>query len=60
MVELNPGADPISNTPYRLKTPELQELSIQLKDLLDLGIIRPSISLWGAPVIFIKKKDGSL
>jgi hypothetical protein len=40
--------------------PELFELKMQLKELLDLGIIRPSVSPWGAPVIFVKKKDGSL
>jgi hypothetical protein len=45
--------------PYRMLTPELQELKMQLKELLDLGLIRPSVSPWGAPVIFIRKKDGS-
>ena len=59
-IELKPGAEPISKTPYRMTTPELRELQIQLKELLDLGLIRPSISPWGAPVIFVKKKDGSL
>ena len=44
--------------PYRMSTPELQELKMQLKELLDLGLIRPSVSPWGAPVIFIRKKDG--
>jgi hypothetical protein len=39
---------------------ELCELQMQLKELLDLGLIRPSVSPWGAPVIFVKKKDGSL
>ena len=39
---------------------ELMELKEQLKDLLDKGFIRPSISPWGAPVLFVKKKDGSL
>jgi hypothetical protein len=39
--------------------PELQELKMQLKELLDLGLIHPSVSPWGAPVIFIRKKDGS-
>jgi len=41
-------------------SPELCELQMQLKELLDLGFIRPSISPWGAPMIFVKKKDGSL
>ena len=39
---------------------ELKELKAQLKDLLDKGVIRPSISPWGASVLFVKKKDGSL
>ena len=39
---------------------ELKELKEQLKDLLDKGFIRPSISPWGAPVLFVRKKDGSL
>jgi hypothetical protein len=43
-----------------MTTPEVCELEIQLKELLDLGIIRPSVSPWGALVIFVKKKDGSL
>jgi hypothetical protein len=59
-IELKPGADPISKTPYRMTAPELCELQMQLKELLDLGLIRPSVSPWGAPVIFVKKKDGSL
>jgi hypothetical protein len=42
-----------------MSTPELQELKMQLKELLDLGLIHPSVSPWGAPVIFIRKKDGS-
>jgi hypothetical protein len=45
--------------PYRMSTPELQELKMQLKELLELGLIRPSVSPWVAPVIFIRKKDGS-
>ena len=44
---------------YQMLTPELQELKMQLKELLDLGLIRPSVSPWGAPVILIRKKDGS-
>jgi hypothetical protein len=42
-----------------MSTPELQELKMQLKELLDLGLICPSVSPWGAPVIFVRKKDGS-
>jgi len=59
-IELKPGTEPISKAPYRMTTPELRELQVQLQELLDLGMIRPSISPWGAPVIFVKKKDGSL
>jgi hypothetical protein len=56
-IDLKPGTEPIARTPYRMSTPELQELKIQLKELLDLGLIRPSV--WGAPVVFIWKKDRS-
>ena len=59
-IELKPGSEPISKTPYRMTVPELCELQMQLKELLDLRLIRPSVSPWGAPVIFVKKKDGSL
>jgi hypothetical protein len=58
-IDLKPGTEPIARTPYRMSTPELQELKMQLKELLDLGLIHPSVSPWGAPVIFIRKKDGS-
>ena len=58
-IELKPSAEPISKTLYRMTVPELCELQMQLKELLDLGVIRPSVSPWGAPVIFVKK-DGSL
>jgi hypothetical protein len=57
-IDLKPGIEPIARTPYRMSTPELQELKMQLKELLDLGLIRPNLSLWGAPIIFIRKKDG--
>lgn len=59
-IQLKPGAKPIYETPYRMKTLELQELQIQLKELLDLGFIKNNISPWGAPVVFVKKKDDSL
>jgi hypothetical protein len=59
-IDLKPGAEPISKTEYRMTAPELCELQMQLKELLDLGLVRPSVSPWGAPVIFVKKKDGSL
>ena len=44
--------------PYRMSTPELQELKMQLEEFLDMGLIRPSVSPWGVPFIFIQKKDG--
>ncbi|KAK9907242.1 hypothetical protein M0R45_000972 [Rubus argutus] len=53
-------ARPISITPYRMAPKELKELHTQIKGLLDLGFIRPSASSWGAPVLFVRKKDGSL
>ncbi|XP_074362139.1 uncharacterized protein LOC141702337 [Apium graveolens] len=56
-IELVPGAEPISKAPYRMAPLELQELKEQLQELLDRGFIRPSVSLWGAPVLFVKKKD---
>ncbi|GKA38575.1 reverse transcriptase domain-containing protein [Tanacetum coccineum] len=59
-IDLVPGATPIAKSPYRLAPSEMQELSGQLQELQDKGFIRPSYSPWGAPVLFVKKKDGSL
>ncbi|KAH0692437.1 hypothetical protein KY285_019534 [Solanum tuberosum] len=59
-IDLLPDTQPISIPPYRMAPTELKELKEQLKDFLDKGFIRPSISPWGAPVLFVKKKDGSL
>ncbi|CAA7045428.1 unnamed protein product [Microthlaspi erraticum] len=58
-IELEPGTAPISKTPYRMAPAELAELKKQIEDLLSKGFIRPSVSPWGAPVLFVKKKDGS-
>ncbi|GJS07797.1 putative reverse transcriptase domain-containing protein [Tanacetum coccineum] len=58
-IDLVPGAAPVARAPYRLAPSEMKELSEQLKVLFDKGFIRPSSSPWGAPVIFVKKKDGS-
>ena len=58
-IDLVLGAAPIARSPYRLAPSEVQELSKQLQELLDKGFIRPSFSPWGAPVLFVKKKDGS-
>nr|GEW13519.1 hypothetical protein [Tanacetum cinerariifolium] len=56
-IELIPGAEPISKAPYRMAPVELKELKDQLQELLERGFIRPSVSPWGAPVLFVKKKD---
>ena len=57
-VELLPGTGPISKAPYRMAPAKLRELKLQ--DLLDKGFIRRRVLPWGAPVLFVKKKDGSL
>ncbi|KAL5553968.1 hypothetical protein UlMin_041370 [Ulmus minor] len=59
-IELLPGTSPISKAPYRMAPAELKELKEQLQELLDKKFIRPSYSPWGAPVLFVKKKDGTL
>ncbi|KAJ9537987.1 hypothetical protein OSB04_030720 [Centaurea solstitialis] len=59
-IDLVSGAAPIAKAPYRLAPPEMQELSKQLEELLEKGFIRPSTSPWGAPILFVKKKDGSM
>ncbi|GJU59652.1 putative reverse transcriptase domain-containing protein [Tanacetum coccineum] len=58
-IDLIPGATPVARAPYRLAPSEMQELSNQLQELADRGFIRPSTSPWGAPVLFVKKKDRS-
>ena len=58
-IELKTDARPVSISPYRLAPVELEELKKQLNELLEKGLIRPSKSPWGAPVLFVKKKDGS-
>ncbi|GJU95793.1 putative reverse transcriptase domain-containing protein [Tanacetum coccineum] len=58
-IDLTPGAMPVARAPYRLAPLEMHELSNQLQELADRGFIRPSTSPWGAPVLFVKKKDGS-
>ncbi|GJX51076.1 putative reverse transcriptase domain-containing protein [Tanacetum coccineum] len=59
-IDLIPRAMPVAKSPYRLAPTEMQELSNQLKELQEKGFIRPSSSPWGAPVLFVKKKDGSV
>ncbi|GJR41116.1 putative reverse transcriptase domain-containing protein [Tanacetum coccineum] len=58
-IDLIPGAAPVARAPYRLAPSKMKELSEQLQELSDKGFIRPSSSPWGAPVLFVKKKDGS-
>ncbi|GJX07412.1 reverse transcriptase domain-containing protein [Tanacetum coccineum] len=58
-IELIPGAAPVARAPYRLAPAKMKELAEQLKELSDKGFIRPSSSPWGAPILFVKKKDGS-
>ena len=57
-IETIPNAEPPSRPPYRLGLAEQDEMEVQIQDLLDQGFIRPSHSPYGAPVIFIPKKDG--
>ncbi|GKE58733.1 putative reverse transcriptase domain-containing protein, partial [Tanacetum coccineum] len=58
-IDLVPGAAPVARAPYRLASSEMKELAEQLQELSNKGFIRPSFSPWGAPVLFVKKKDGS-
>ncbi|GJU31788.1 putative reverse transcriptase domain-containing protein [Tanacetum coccineum] len=58
-IDLYLGATPVARAPYRLAPSEMKKLSNQLQELADRGFIRPSTSPWGAPVLFVKKKDGS-
>ncbi|GKD42176.1 putative reverse transcriptase domain-containing protein [Tanacetum coccineum] len=58
-IELIPEVAPVACAPYRLAPAEMKELAEQLKELSDKGFIRPSSSPWGAPILFVKKKDGS-
>ncbi|KAG8473004.1 hypothetical protein CXB51_034923 [Gossypium anomalum] len=59
-IDLIQGTAPISIAPYRMAPAELKELKSQLQELTDKGFMRPSFSPWGAPVLFVKKKDGSM
>ncbi|GKG34691.1 hypothetical protein Tco_0437387, partial [Tanacetum coccineum] len=58
-IELIPRAAPVARAPYRLAPAKMKELAEQLKELSDKDFIRPSSSPWGAPILFVKKKDGS-
>ncbi|XP_073120313.1 uncharacterized protein [Henckelia pumila] len=59
-IDLIPSTVPISKAPYILAPTEMKELKEQIKELFDKGFMRPSFSPWGAPVLFVKKKDRSL
>ena len=59
-IEIVPGAGSVSKAPYRMAPNEMIELKKQIEELLEKGFIRPSVSPWGAPVLFVRKKDGSL
>jgi hypothetical protein len=59
VIELKPGTSPIYKTPHRMATPELAKLKEHIKELLGKGFIHPSSSPWGAPVIFVPKKDAT-
>jgi hypothetical protein len=59
-IDLIPGTAPIAKRPYRMAPTELAELKLQIADLQQKGYIRPSSSPWGAPVMFVSKKDGSM
>ena len=59
-IDLVPGMSLISIAPYRMSASELGELKSQLEELLEKQFIRPSVSPWGAPVLLVKKKDGSM
>ncbi|XP_052197391.1 uncharacterized protein LOC127804559 [Diospyros lotus] len=59
-IELMPGTQPVSKAPYRMALNELKELRVQLEELIEKGFVLPSASPWGAPVLFVRKKDGSM
>ena len=60
IIELMPGSRPIYKNPYRMGSEELPELKKQLDEQLRKGFIRPSVSPWGSPVLFVSKKDGTI
>lgn len=59
-INLIPGTTPISKVPYHMAPGELKELKVQLEEMLEKGFIRPSTSPWGAPVLFVRKKNETL
>jgi hypothetical protein len=59
-IDLVPRAVPVSKVPYRMSIQKLVEMKVQSKKMFDKGYIRPSVSPWGEPDLFVKKKDGTL
>jgi hypothetical protein len=59
IIDLLPGTGPLANRPYKMDIEELKELKQQLKEQLDKGFIQQSSSSWGAPILFVEKKDSS-
>jgi len=59
-IDLVLGATLVSKTPYRMSAPKLLEMKLQLQELLEKKYTMPSVSPWGAPVLFVKNKDGNL
>ena len=59
-IELTPGSVSDSKDPNRMREPELVEIKLQLQELIEKGYIRPSVSPWGASILFVKKKDGMM
>ena len=59
-IEIVSGKAPVYRAPYGMAPVELKELKVQLQELLDKEFVRPSVSPWGTPVLFVKKKDGTL
>ena len=59
-IDLIPGANPVSKNLYHMEPIDLEELKKQLEYYMDKGFILPSVSPWGAPVLFVKKKDRSM
>ena len=59
VIDLKPGTVPIAKRPYKMPPHELLELKEEIDTSLRQGFIRPSSSAWGAPSLFVKKKDGT-
>ena len=59
-IDLVPGTGLISKVPYCMPPKEMEELKVQLEEVLEKGYIRPSVSPWEAPVLFVRKKDGTM